>query len=97
MNNETKPRGLYLATIERFAELDDCVPSECDDLSPIEFLISLPAVQEIAKRFEKAPEEVVKDIANVYLDSYRGDSTAIRNILDCSGYIKPVRPGPRRR
>ena len=86
-HHDSKPSGLYLATIERFAEAEDCTPP--DELS---FLATL---QNIAKRFGKSPEEVASDINQIFLESYRPPTMRELELLDAHDYFSPVRPSHR--
>lgn len=53
----------YLAAVADFTENEDCASVETVPLNP--------RCIEIARRFNKTPDEVAKDINRVYLDSYR--------------------------
>lgn len=60
------PRGLdsadYNAAIADFAETQDCTPDA---------VIANPLCADIARRFDKTPEQVARDINRQYLASYQ--------------------------
>lgn len=53
----------YRAAVADFTENEDCSPVEAVPLNP--------RCIEIARQFNKTPQEVAKDINRAYLDSYR--------------------------
>lgn len=66
-------RRVYAGVIEDFADNEDCSPDA---------VIANPRCAEIARRFDKTPEQVATDINRLYVESYQPLRSHLLQVLD---------------